>query len=206
MPSTQASLLRRRSRLKIYRELVREQSMKVRRANEALKKKIETCEQVLAHRAELAGIRDRILEGERRLQRRQAGSKAGVILLCIVGVFAILAAMSWAISSEVAPATFMATSAIKADGLRKRELTPGELDEWAHFHKGLLTDPRFHEDAAERFKRQGMMTVGTPQAVADLVRDDLTFENNTPGEMQLHLKGLGSDRTQARASKPSPRP
>jgi hypothetical protein len=193
--SSAASILRRRQRLKIYRELVREQSLKVRRANEALKKKVETCEQVLAHRSELAAIRDRVLEGERRLQRRQASSRASVILLCAVGVLGMLAALSWALAREVAPATYMATSELKGEG-KGRELTQPELAEWNHFHEGLLADPRFHETAAERFKRVGIERLSTPAAVAEMVRNDLTNESTNAGELELHLKGLGSDRTQ----------
>ncbi len=80
--SSAASVLRRRQRLKTYRDLVRDQAMKVRRASDAIKKKMEACEQVLANRAELAAIRDRVLEGERRLQRHRAGSRSAVVMLC----------------------------------------------------------------------------------------------------------------------------
>jgi chemotaxis protein histidine kinase CheA len=193
--SSTASMLRRRQRLKVYRELVREQAIKVRKASDAIKKKVETCEQILAQRSELATIRDRVLEGERRLQRRHAGSRAAVTLTCVVAVFAVLAAMSWVLAREVAPATYMATSVLKADG-RSRTLNRAELDEWTHFHQALLTDPRFHETAADRFKRTGFPKLSSPEAIAELVRNDLTTENATPGEMQLHLKGLGSDKTQ----------
>jgi chromosome segregation ATPase len=193
--SSTASMLRRRQRLKVYRELVREQAVKVRKGGDALRKKMETCEQVLAQRAELATIRDRVLEGERRLQRRHAGSRAAVTLACVVAVFAVLAAMSWVLAREVAPATYMATSALKADG-RARALNRAELEEWSHFHQALLNDPRFHETAADRFKRTGFPKLTTPEAVAELVRNDLTSENATAGEMQLHLKGEGSDKTQ----------
>ncbi len=79
---------------------------------------------------------------------------------------------------------------------RNRELNEAELNEWTHFHLGLLTDPRFHETAADRFKRAGFPKLSTPAAVAEMVRDDLTTEEAAPGEMELHLKGQGSDHTQ----------
>jgi chemotaxis protein histidine kinase CheA len=195
MPASTASILRRRQRLKLYRDLVREQSLKVRKANDALKKKIETCEQVLAQRSELAMIRDRVLEAERRLQRRAAGNRSVVTLLCTLAVVAVLAALSWTLAREVAPATYMATSAIKADG-RSRELNRAELEEWTSFHTAMLKDPMFHEAAADRFKRAGFAKLGTPEAVAELIRNDVSSESPNPGELQLHLKATGQDRTQ----------
>lgn len=195
MPASTASMLRRRQRLKVYRDLVREQSLKVRRASDAIKKKVEACEQLLGQRSELAAIRDRVLEGERRLQRRRAGGRSVVTLLCALASFAIVAGLSWTAAREVAPATYMANSTIKAEG-RGRDLNKAELDEWTNFHNSLLNDPMFHESAADRFKRAGYATLGTPEAVAQLIRNDFSSESNKPGEMQLHLKGQGSERTQ----------
>ncbi len=190
-----ASTLRRKRRLKRAHELIREQSAKLRRASEAMKKRIEQADQVISLRAELAGVRDRVIQSERRGVQKQAGGKAAVMTLCAAAVFSVLAALSWTAAKEIAPATFVATSKLQADG-RGRELNEAEKGEWQHFHESLLEDPRFHETAADRFKKQGMTALASASAVAETIRTSVTTESTTPGELSLHFKGQGSDRTQ----------
>jgi len=193
--SSNASMLRRRARLKLAHGLIRERYHKLGKANEALKKRIEQCDQIMGQRQELAGIRDRVILAERASLRKQAGSRALVMVLCAAAVFAILGGLSWAVARELAPATYLATSMIAADG-RGRALNQQELAEWQTFHQGLLEDPRFHETVADRFKKQGMATLGSAPAVADLIRNNLTTESAKVGQLSLHLKDKGSDRTQ----------
>ncbi|HYE60997.1 MAG TPA: hypothetical protein VD997_03285 [Phycisphaerales bacterium] len=192
--SSNASMLRRRARLKLAHDLIRERYQKLGKANEALKKRIEQCDQIMAQRQELAAIRDRVVLAERAALRKQGGSRAAVMTLCAVGVFAVLSGLAWAVAREVAPATFLATSQLKADG-RGRALNQNEIAEWQTFHQGLLGDPRFHETAAERFKKQGMATLASAPAVAEMIRENLTTETSKAGQLSLHLKGKGSDRT-----------
>jgi len=193
-PAVVKALETRRRRLRRYRELVRGQAGKVRKAGDALKKRYEQCEQVMAQRAELAAARHKIIEAERRVQAQRAGGRAAAVLLCAVCILGILGGMSWAISSEVAPATFLATSVVRADG-RGRELNPAELEEWQRFHEELIADPRFHEAAADRFKRQAVTTLSTPAQVAEMIRLRLTTESITPGELTLSLRDQGASRT-----------
>jgi chromosome segregation ATPase len=193
--ASNASMLRRRARLKTAHDLIRERSKKLAAASEAIKKRVEQCEQVMAQRQELAAIRDRVILAERSALRRQAGGRAMVMVLCAVCVFALLAGFAWAASRELAPATYLATSQLKADG-RGRVLNPAELAEWTQFHAGLLEDPRFHETAADRFKKAGMMSLGSPSAVADLIKHEMTTQVINPGTLNVHLKGKGSNRTQ----------
>ena len=148
---------------------------------------------VSALRRNEAELAERV--AERTALRRQSGGRAMVMVLCAVCVFAILAGFAWAAAREIAPATFLATSQIKADG-RGRALNAGELAEWSNFHTGLLEDPRFHETAADRFKKAGMMSLGTPSAVAEMIRNDLTTQIINPGVLNIHLRGKGSNRTQ----------
>lgn len=185
---------RRRRRLSLVQKLSRERTTKLRKAGEALTTRFEQCEQVLAQRAELAGIRNRLIDAERRQQRAKATSKVGVVMLCAVAILAILGGLSYALAREVAPSTFIASSQIAADG-RGRELSLAELEEWQRFHEGLLKDPMFHQAAAERFRRQGMGDLGSPSAVANLVREQLSIESIRAGQMDLHLKAAGSERT-----------
>jgi hypothetical protein len=193
--ASNASALRRRARLKLAHDLIRDRSKKLAAASEAIKKRVEQCEQVMAQRQELAAIRDRVILAERSALRRQAGGRAMVMVLCAVCVFALLSGFAWAASRELAPATYLATSQLQADG-RGRALNPAELAEWTQFHTGLLQDPRFHETASDRFKKAGMMSLGTPSAVADLIKHEMTTQVINPGTLNVHLKGKGSNRTQ----------
>ncbi len=193
-PPAFASLERRRKRLRVYRDLVRKQAIKVRKAGEAVKRRYEQTDQILSQRAELAAARNKVLEQERRLSSNKAVSRAAVFVLCAVTILGLLGGMSWAVSREIAPATFEATSVVKAEG-RDRELSEAELHEWQKFHEETLADPRFHEAAAERFRRQGDPALSTPAAVTELVTTRVTTESNADGELRIRLKGKGAEPT-----------
>lgn len=187
-------LSRRKTRLRKYRAAVREQADKVRKASEIVKKRYDQAEQVLSHRAELAAIRERVLDAERRSQSGRATTRAAQVSFFAVAIVAILGGLSWAVSSQVAPATFMAEATVSADG-RGRELNPAELDEWEQFHAGVLKDPLFHEAAAERFKRLGLMQLATPVAVREVIDTSITTDDSKPGELKIRMIGSGADRT-----------
>lgn len=193
--SSSAAMLRRQQRLKKAHALIRQQSSKLRMASEAMRKRISQCEQVMAQRAELASVRDRVIMAERKTLQKQAGGKAAMITLCAVAVFAVLAALSWAAARELAPATYMASSMLQANG-RGRQLNESEKMEWQNFHQGLLEDPRFHETVADRYKKQGVVTLSSASAVAEMIHADVTLETPEPGQLVVHMKGQGSDRTQ----------
>lgn len=190
----EAFIQRRRERLKNYRAGLRRQVAKVKRASDALSKRYEQCEHVLSQRAELAEVRNRVLEAERRVMGAKARTRAGVVTLCAVLVVSVIGAMSWVLAREVAPATFLAESTLKADG-RGRALNDAELEEWRRFHTELASDPRFHEAAAERFGRQGIPSLSTPASVAELVSTSVSTDSTSPDELRLTLKYQGRDRT-----------
>lgn len=185
----------RRRRLRGYREGLQRQADKIRRAGDAVKRRMEQADEVLKHRADVAMARQRVIEAERRAQRQRAGSRTAVVLMCSLIMLALLGGMSWALARQFAPATFIATAEIKADG-RGRDLTLPEMDEWKTFHEQLLSDPRFHETAAERFRRQGSPALGAATAVADLVKNAVTLTSSNPGQMTIALTGQGSAKTE----------
>jgi chromosome segregation ATPase len=185
----------RRRRLALAHQLLREQSGKLRKANEAIKRRFEQCEQILRQRADLVAARERIIEGERRIQKQNTRSKVAVILLCGTGVFGILGGLSWGLAQHLAPATFVGTAIISADG-RGRDLNPAELNEWQKYHENLLSDPRFHQMAAERFSRLGVQPLAGASDVQKLVENEIKTEVVTPGQMMIHMQGKGSSRTE----------
>jgi hypothetical protein len=184
----------RRRRLKTYKDLVRRQAVKVRKAGEALTKRFEQVEQVLAMRGDLAAARQRIIQAEKKELRRTAISRTVAPLAGILAIISLTGALSWAIAREIAPAKFAATAVLKAEG-RDRNLNGGELAEWQKLHEGLISDPRLHEALAERYKRQGMALLANPGDVAELARGPLTYETGGDGELKLRLEGQGADQT-----------
>ncbi|CAG0965507.1 hypothetical protein PHYC_00961 [Phycisphaerales bacterium] len=187
-------MARRRARLAEYRRAVRRQVLKVRKASEALGKRMEQVDQLLSQRAEMAQARQRIIEAEHRLERSKAKGRAAMVTLCSVAVVAMLGALSWVLAREVAPATYVAEVTLKADG-RGRDLNEAELEEWKRYHMELLGDPMFQEAASERFARQGMLKLGTPAAVSGLMTAWVHADSMAPGEIRLNLTGRGKDET-----------
>lgn len=193
MPVEGDALARRRRRLRAAHGLLRQQTSKLRKGSEVLRKRFEACESLLAQRAELASIRDRVIDAERRAQRSKAGSRSAVTALCSVVVLGLLAGLSWAMAVQFAPATFEATATLRAEG-RGRELNAGELAEWGRFHFDLLKDPRFHADAAEKFKRQGLVDLANPAAVAKLSDSGVLADSDEVGQLRLIYRDRGADR------------
>ncbi len=103
--------------------------------------------------------------------------------------------MSYGLARELAPATFVATSLIAADG-RGRELNLAEKKEWKEYHEKILKDARFHEMAAERFQRSGIESLSMPSQVKQLCENGVVLVDPAPGELQLALLGEGSSRTE----------
>ncbi len=185
----------RRRRLKLMRAILKDRTEKVRKGSEALRRRYEQCEIVLRQRADLAAVRERVVEAERKIERSTARSKVGVIMLCAVATIGLLGGMSWALARQVAPATFVATAQLAADG-RGRPLAEGEKLEWQAYHEKLMNDPRFHQMAAERFQRLGMESLATPADVKRLIDSRLHAECMNPGEMSLHMEGQGGRNTE----------
>lgn len=184
----------RRTRLANVRSALRRQAKKVRMASEALGKRMEQVDQVLAQRADLAQARHRIIETERRVQKAATRNKAGVFCVCLVASLCMLAGLSWVIAREVAPATYVAEASIRADG-RGRDLNDAELEEWRRYHLELLGNPMFQEAAAERFMRQGFTSLGTASSVAAMVNTSIHADSMAPGEITLLHTGSGQDAT-----------
>jgi chromosome segregation ATPase len=185
----------RRRRLKLMHALLRDRTDKVRKASEALRHRFEQCEGVLKQRAELSAARERIVEAEKKVQGASTRARASAVMLCAVATMGIIGGLSWALARQVAPATFVATAELNADG-RGRTLQEGELQEWQAYHEKLLTDPRFHQMAAERFNRLAMASLGTPTDVKHLIEERIRWESINPGQMSLHLQGQGSRATE----------
>lgn len=185
----------RKNRLQRAKLMLREQTEKLRVAGDALRARFEQCEHVLAQRQELASAREVVNAAQRRLEKNKARSRSAATLMYACLTLLFLGAFSWIVSGQVWPGTFAAHSTIGADS-RTRTLSQAELAEWQTFHQSLLADPRFHEAAADRFNKRGIVTLGTPPLVAKFLETSTTVEFNEPGEMKIEVRAEGSDRAE----------
>ncbi len=203
MPAEVSDLVNRRlGRLRLARSLLRKEAKKVKDAGEAVRERFERAEQILAQRNELAQARGLIVEAQRKMDRLQAGAvkaRAASLVLYIALILGVLGGLSWAITQEFAPATYAATCSLGADG-RGRELEPEELAEWAKFHEGLVTDPQLATAAAERMNSRGMTALGTPGAVTERIKADMSTDKSDPGRLRIELRGRGAARTERELS------
>lgn len=194
-PAQQASLDRRRMRLRTAKKILREKQEKMRIGGEALRKRFEQCEEVFKQRSELAAVAERVKAADRRHQKNKARSRVASVMLCWMLILGIMAGLSYAVSRQVVPGIYLAKSTIKADG-RGRELTSDELVEWQQYHEAMLADPRFADVVAKRMARKGMAASSDPGAVASMIKERLVWESATPGELRLELKGEGATTTE----------
>lgn len=184
----------RKKRLARFRSLVKEQSLKVQKASETLRSRFEHAEKITAQRAELADAAEAVRQAQMRVNKARGKTRASAFVFYSVMTSAILAGMSWLITSIAVPGTYIASAVLAAQG-RGRELNAAELAEWQSFHTQLIADPRFLDTAAERFARRGMPTLGTAPAVKSLIEKDLSTRSPQDGELVMELRGKGDERT-----------
>jgi len=189
-----ARLELRRQRLARVKGLHRQQSNKIRVASEALRKRLEQCEQMIGLRAELAQARRSLEHAHKRVQKQRGVGRMATALLCLSVMVALLGAMSWVVSGQVWPGRFAATATIQAQA-RGRELLPEERADWQQFHEQLIEDPRFIERAAENLGKRGITTLGQAGDLTAYLKANLTLRSPGDGEISLELQDEGAERT-----------
>lgn len=183
---------RRRQRLARVRLALRERNTRLKKGGEALAKRFEQVEQVLKQRAELAQVRERVIAADRAIQRAAATSRASTTVFAVLASIALLGALSWAVARQIAPATYASECTLQADG-RGRDLTDAELEEWLRFHNETLADPRFHEEAAARFARQGSTSLAAASALSKFVASNVSTDSVSPGQLTIRLRAQGKE-------------
>lgn len=186
---------RRRERLVRYKGLLQAQARKIITAKDALAKRQQECDQVLAQRGKLAQAVETIRNRERQLAARRARTGAAAAIFYALGSVVILGSLSWTVTNQVVPATYIASAVIEAD-LKGRPAAEGELAGWQQYHQDLVTDPRLIEAAADRFAKRGITKLGTAPELGSRLRRDMTFTSSKPGSLKIELRGKGMDRTQ----------
>jgi hypothetical protein len=190
--------MRRLARLRLMRQILRDHAEKLNQAGEALRRRFEQCEEVLAQRETLLSAKAAIDQLKAKVERahaRAAGARALAAVFYAVLIVGALGAMSWVVGGQLAPATYAARAVISAE---TGGAPPAEdvLREWQKFHEAMLSDPSLVESAADRMGRRGMISLATPGALRDELATNLSHQSARPGELVLELRGQGASRTQ----------
>jgi chromosome segregation ATPase len=183
----------RRERLQRYKSLLQGQARKIVTAQNALQKRHTDCEQLLAQRARLAGVAGDIARREKRLESAKARSGAAAAVLYVVATLAILAVISWQITRQVWPGTYIATAVLEAD-THGRQPNPTELTTWQNYHTELLENPSLIEMAADRMARRGLAQVGSPAELKSKLKTDMFHQSSAPGALTVELRNEGAEK------------
>lgn len=183
----------RRGRLKVAAKLARDRARKIRKAGEALATRFEQCELVLSMRQDVLNSKRSVEAVHRQQTARDARGKATTAAFFLTCAAGILAGVSWLAAGQVAPETYLAKVTLTADN-RDRKLADTDLEEWRNFHKSMLDDPRFLQFASERLAKQGIPALGTPGALKERMKTDMTVSEPNPGELTLQMKGVGKEK------------
>lgn len=195
-PNADEFQIGRRRRLAKQRRILRDQSVKIRRATEALRDRLEQCDQVLQKRAELAQAYHAIVEMRQRNAKREV---RGGVVFGVIGMMAVMGmvgAVSWFVAGRVAPGEHAASAVIAAQGGPREALSGEDAEAWQSYMVDLATSPQFLEQAAERMKRRGITTLGTAGELGREVKARLVVETPSPSEIRLEWRGEGVGRTQ----------
>lgn len=187
-------LLSRRERLANVRQALRDRAQRLERMEGVLEERAREADQVLAQRREISRQAASVLKREQRVVSLLSRNKSITILFYSVATLGIVAALSWAVADQMAPARYAVTAEIRADG-RGRVLSPDELDEWQRFHENVLTDPSLVELASDRLGKRGIEELGRPGDLTARLKADLSYESSEPGRLVLELRGDGAGLT-----------
>lgn len=190
-----AGMQKRRERMRRCRQLLRERSSKIRQASEMLKARHQQYEQVLSMRGEVITAKRAVDALQKKVQAASARTRAATAVFYLAGLVAILGGLSWAITRQVVPATYVARAVIVPEA-RGRTLNETELADWQSYHENLLSDPQFIELAAERMGRRGIATLATPGDLNAELDKSFDHQSAQNGQLVLELRGRGADRTQ----------
>ncbi len=184
----------RRARLRAVRQALRAQSAKIQKANQALRKRYQQAEQVLAQRGELIVARDALMAAQSKVDTQgRAGRMFGAMALFLI-VLTLVGSLSWVTALQVVPGRYAASAVIAAQS-RNRDLTPDEGQQWVVFHQDALNDPRFLEMASERMRRRGITSMGSAPALRERMQADMDAFTSEPGTLTIELRGRGGQRT-----------
>jgi len=185
---------RRRERLRRYKALLQIQARKIVTAKEALEKRQAECEQLLAQRTKLQAALERVREAEKTAASNAARTGAALTVFCAFATLALILIMSWAITSHLVPATYIASAVIAPDG-RGVSLTEADVESWQRYHEDLARDPGMMEEAASRFRQRGIISLGSAPELSARLSNDLAVQSRTDGSLVLELRGKGAEKT-----------
>jgi chromosome segregation ATPase len=183
----------RRERLSRARTLVREQNKKIQKASDALRGRLEQCEQILAQRAEVIGAINAVRDAQARLRKAAAARGTAALLLSVSISIALSAAFSWALAGRLTPGMYAARVKLVAEN-KDRDLTAGEKSSWSADHVRMVRDPGFLNTTAERMRRRGMPSLAEPAELLRYVDQRLDAQSAEPGVLTLELREEGADR------------
>lgn len=187
---------RRWDRLRRYRLAVRGRARKLRLANDVLRERIAACDGLLTQRRELAAAKRAIDETRGRVEAARARTSASASTFFVFATLILLGALSWLITGQFVPATYVASARIDAVAPDGAAVDEAQQTAWQQFHEELLMHPRLLERAAGRFQRRGMAELTKPEAVKAELEPVLAHASGRPGELSLEIVGEGRERTE----------
>lgn len=187
--------LHRRRRLARQRRILRDHSLKIRRATEALRDRLEQCDKVLQKRSELAEAYHAIVEMRQRNAKREVRGGMVFGVIGMMSVLGMVAAASWFVAGKMTPGEYAAGVVIAGEGGPRQVVSTEDMEAWQTYMTARATDPRFLEQAADRMKRRGITTLGTAGELGREVRDRLVIETPSPNQIRLEWRGEGAERT-----------
>ena len=156
---------------------------------------VDYAEALKTERNKLVDLKDQVERKARRAESRAAMHRASTMLFAIMGSLAIVAAGSWVAAQRFAEATFLAEVTVEADPAAGDDTT-ANLTAWTEAHQAMLSDPQFHEKAADRLRSRGIRELTSPSAVANYIEQTMTIEVGKPGQIRLTTTGVGAPRTE----------
>lgn len=189
-------LVQRKERLEKYKSILTSQSRKVLAAKNALQKRHEECESILAQRSKVLKEAAEVAQQRRLVNAKAARSTASILVFFTFATIGLIGFLAWAVAGQVAPA-FFATRVVLAAEARGEEPSTETLTTWTATAEKMVEDPELMALAAERFAARGMNDLATPTAVAARFRPggDLTYMTDQAGRLTVELRGQGAELT-----------
>lgn len=146
-------------------------------------------QRIEAQRQELEEVRDFLARSEQQMVRRWARPRAFATAAWLLVIMVLSAAAGWIGVDRFMPGPGSASVLLTAKTADGSPLTDRAAEDWNTWHRALATDPAFVALVQKRLAMRGIADGSTETKTADLLANQLAFEDEGMGRMRLVLAG-----------------
>ncbi|MBI1367779.1 MAG: hypothetical protein GC162_03905 [Planctomycetes bacterium] len=177
-------LRRRRKRLKLSRQLMRERSREVRQQHASVEPLRQAAQSIVTQRQSLREVQMKLAEAEQKMIHRWAQHRGVPATLAASICLVLLMAGSYFVSDKLASQTWVADALVE-----NTDSALAARPDWVDQQRVLLTSTNAVNRAANAIRMNGYTGAAQPEYLQQRLGEGLTLYAKGPGRLQIELTG-----------------